>query len=165
VVVAVEVECDSTAEQTNLHGNGCENNQVDRQLPKCEETATIITVNYSCIQTRKGQMSKTGDFEKYSIQIFPSMSIEDLTTSIFSHVKRHPDLSPYKLILHLGDDDSNPIDTNSKATVGELNLVHKGFYRVHLVLKNQPKVRITATLCCICRRHDMSSEATRVVSS
>ena len=64
-VVAVEVECDSIAEQTNLHGNGCENNQVDRQLPECEENATIITVNYSGMQTRKGQMSKTGDFENY----------------------------------------------------------------------------------------------------
>ena len=87
------------------------------------------------------------------------MSIEDLTTSIFSHVKRHPDLSPYKLILHLGDDDSNPIDTNSKATVGELNLVHKGFYRVHLVLKNQPKLRITATEAK--QIHDQQIEANK----
>jgi hypothetical protein len=108
---------------------GGENNQMDRQLLECEDTvgATIITVNYSGMQTRKGQMSKTVDFKKYSIEIFPSMSIKDLTTSIFSHVKRHPDLSPYKLVLHLGEDDSNPIDTNIKATVGELNLVHQGF--------------------------------------
>jgi hypothetical protein len=130
---------------------------VDRQLPECEETATIITVNYSLMQTRKGQMSKTGDLEKYSMEICPSMSIEDLTTSIFSHVKCHPDLSPYKLILHLGDNDSNPIDTNSIATVGKLNLVHQDFYRVHLVLRNQPEVRITVTEAK--RIHDQQIEA------
>jgi hypothetical protein len=156
-VVAEAVECDSTAEQTNLHGNGCETNQVASALLASEQNATMITVNYSGMQTRKGQMSKTGDLEKYTINILPSMSIEDLTTSIFSHVKRYPDLSPYKLILHLGDDDSNPIDTNSKATVGELHLVHQGFYRVHLVLRDQPEVRITATEAK--RRHDQQIEA------
>ena len=79
-VVAEAVECDSIAEQTNLHGNGCETNQVASALLASEQNATMITVNYSGMQTRKGQMSKTGDLEKYTINIFPSMSIEDLTT-------------------------------------------------------------------------------------
>ena len=149
-VVAEEVECDNIAEATNQHVSGSDSNQVDRRMPESEDTAgatgaTNITVNYSGMQSRKGEMLKTGNVKMYSIEISPSMSIEDLTTSIFSHVKCHPDLSSYKLILYLGDDDSNPIDTNSKATVGELNLVHQGFYRVHLVLNDQPYVRKTAT--------------------
>ena len=73
-IVAEEVECDNIAEATNQHVSGSDSNQVDRQMPESEDTAgatgaTNITVNYSGMQSRKGEMLKTGNVKMYSIEI------------------------------------------------------------------------------------------------
>ena len=104
-----------------------------------------ITVNFSGFgfQSRKGVMRESSDSNMYSIEIPPSMSIDDLKNSIFRHVKcQPPDLSKFDMKLIFRE---NYIETNGKVTVEELNLVHQWLYCVELVLKDQPRGRITAT--------------------
>ena len=104
-----------------------------------------ITVNFSGFgfQSKKGVMRESSDSNMYSIEIPPSMSIDDLKNSIFRNVKsRPPDLSQFDMKLIFRE---NYIETNDKVTVEELNLVHQRFYHVELVLKDQPRGRMTAT--------------------
>ena len=117
----------------------------------------IITVNFSGFgfQSRKGVMRESSDSNMYSIEIPPSMSIDDLKYSIFCHVKcRPPDLSKFDMKLIFRE---NYIETNGKVTVEELNLVHQWFYRVELVLKDQQRGRITATEAKKCHKEQIKT--------
>lgn len=107
----------------------------------------IIKVRYIGFQSRKG-VNRTVSRDKriHSIEILPAMSTDDMKNTIFQHVKSPPpDLSRFDMKLIFGADDTHTIETKGKITVDELNLVRQRCYHVELVLKDQPRVRMSAT--------------------
>jgi len=107
----------------------------------------IIKVRYIGFQSRKGvQRTVSSDKRIHSIEISPAMSTDDMKNTIFQHVKSPPpDLSRFDMKLIFGADDTHTIETKGKITVDELNLVRQRCYHVELVLKDQPRVRMSAT--------------------